>query len=135
MTNPGHIDTAMIIDDELIDQKLFRRVMQRSGRVGEIIAFQQPEDALAILKLEDRPTVDVIFLDISMPRMSGFEFLEKAAEILGPDTVKTVVMLTTSSNPVDEERARTFDMVKAYLNKPLTVQDVVRVADGLVETA
>ncbi len=63
-----------------------------------------------------------------MPRMNGFEFLEAAAERFGPQFAKVVViMLTTSLNPGDRQRAEAFEVVREFLNKPLTVEDVIEV--------
>ena len=74
MTVP-YILVAMSIDDELIDQKLVRRILERSAMVGEVLTYQMAVDALAHLRQFDTPPVEVIFLDINMPRMSGFESL------------------------------------------------------------
>lgn len=119
----------MSIDDCDVDQMLYKRIIKRAGIVEKVITFQLAEDALAYLKSDDCEEIDVILLDINMPRMSGFEFLEKATEQLGPEVLKcVVVMLTTSLNPQDEQRAREFDVVKAYLNKPLAKEDLESVA-------
>ncbi|MEM9060470.1 MAG: response regulator [Pseudomonadota bacterium] len=128
------IPTAMLIDDESIDQKLYRRVMERSGLVGNVIGFVYPDEALEFLKQDDRPTIDVIFLDINMPRMSGFEFLEEAEKQLGPDFARmVVVMLTTSLAGQDLERARGFDVVKEYFNKPLSQHHIAETAEMLAQ--
>ena len=66
-----------------------------------------------------------------MPRMSGFEFLEalEAVELPkgGPPTV--VVMLSSSKHTADRERAESFDLVRGYVLKPLTVEAVVALAE------
>ena len=122
MTSLPKIGTAMTIDDEKIDQILYKRIMERSGLVDNVIAFRMAEDALDYLKSPDREPVDVIFLDINMPRMNGFEFLDQATSELGDSFVDCVViMLTTSLDPEDEKRARCFSVVKEYLAKPLSL--------------
>ncbi len=136
MTPSLKIGTAMTIDDEKVDQMLYQRIMKRSGLVENVIAFRLAEEALDYLKSPDREQVDVIFLDINMPRMNGFEFLERAISELGEGFVDCVViMLTTSLDPEDEERARRFHVVKDYLDKPLTPDNLKSVAELLRDAA
>jgi len=67
------------------------------------------------------PRPDIIFLDINMPVMDGFEFMEAYEEL--PDNQKgnmVVVMLTTSLDQKDLSRAKEFGELKGFMNKPLT---------------
>ncbi|MEM6904692.1 MAG: response regulator [Pseudomonadota bacterium] len=128
------IQTAMIIDDEIIDQKQYKRVMKRSGLVEEVLTFSYAEDAFEYLKANTKATIDVIFLDINMPRMNGFEFLEKVSRELHREVAQVVlIMLTTSIDPRDRERARTFDLVRDFINKPLEFSHVEHAADLVAE--
>ena len=136
MTTTPRIKMAMIIDDEQADQMLYKLIIKRSGLIENTLAFQMAEDALDYLKSEDKDPIDVNFLDINMPRMNGFEFLERATAELDTAFAKCVViMLTTSLDPMDEARARKFDVVKDYLNKPLNVDDISKVAALVQDTA
>jgi CheY-like chemotaxis protein len=123
------IPLAMLIDDDAVDRMIYDRIIRRSGHVGETLAFASGEAALAFLRGPDRAAVDVIFLDVKMPRMDGFEFLAAATAALGDRfTVPVVAMLTTSLDPRDRARAAAFPMVRAYLNKPLAVEHLCLVA-------
>ena len=123
------LDTVLIIDDELFDQKMYQRIISRSGLVRHTLSFQFAQDALDYLKDSSNQKVDVIFLDINMPRMNGFEFLEAATAEHGPNfATLCVVMLTTSLTKSDQRRAAQFPIVKEYLNKPLTTDDMAHVA-------
>ncbi|MFK7854919.1 MAG: response regulator [Granulosicoccus sp.] len=134
MSRQYKIKTMMIVDDSAIDQLLYRRIIGRSGIVENIIAFQSAIEALAYLKLLERDEIDVILLDINMPLMNGFEFLEQLSDILGSEFAACVViMLTTSLDPADEARANEFEAVRAYLNKPLTIEDLENVAGLLTQ--
>lgn len=134
MSETAMITMAMLIDDDQIDHMLFRRVAEKSGLIKHQIRFQYADEALEYLKREDREDVDVIFLDINMPRMTGLEFLKRATEELGEQFAKTVViMVTTSLIPEDRECANSYSVVKDFINKPLSVDDVREVCRLLSE--
>ena len=120
----------MIIDYNDIDQRQFKRVMKRSGLVEDIATFSYADEALEHIKNNPDLTADVIFLDVNMPRMNGFEFLDAANA--GPEKMlckSVVVMLTTSLNPCDRERAEAYEVVKAFINKPLTPENFSHVVE------
>lgn len=125
MTDLPLIETVMTIDDEAIDQMIYKRVLKRSGLVGNVIDFRLAEDALAYFRTENHVRPDIVFLDIHMPGMNGFEFLEQAIAEFGEAFAEgVVIMLTTSLDPQDRARAEGFPVVRDYLNKPLTDDDV-----------
>lgn len=132
MTKP--IKLAILIDDNEIDQRFYNRVLERSGLVEQVLTFTFADEALEHLAASKGLEVDVIFLDINMPRMDGFEFLEAATDQFGNQFAKIVVaMLTTSLNPADRERAESFEVVKDFIYKPLTVehvQNIVKLLEG-----
>ena len=118
------IQTLMLIDDSEIDQMIYLRIAKKSGLVGDMVQFLDATEALRYLEQGDQAKPDLILLDINMPGMDGFEFLREATKLLGASLCPIVVMLTTSLNPEDEVRARAFDVVKDFLNKPLTADQL-----------
>ena len=132
--SPQEIGLAALVDDEKIDRMIYQRVIDRSGVVRRTVSFSHALEALEFLREEGRPEVDVLFLDINMPKMNGFEFLETATKEFGEDFAKMViVMLTTSINPKDHARAKSFSVVRKFLYKPLTSEDVLDVARLVAE--
>lgn len=122
MTESTATRHLMIIDDDQVDQYLYKRIIKRSGVFTSTIMFSLATDALEHLRRTDREKIDLILLDINMPRMDGFEFLEVATKEFGEDLGSSiVVMMTTSLAPSDIERAKSFSVVADILNKPLTV--------------
>ncbi len=122
------IQLAMLIDDSDIDNMLHTRTLKKSGLVEHVIAFEYAEEALKFLSKGEHG-VDVIFLDINMPRMDGFEFLAAYSELKNQQATTIVTMLSTSSNPTDEDRAKSFSSVAMYHAKPLTTEAVQMVVD------
>ncbi|MCM2372911.1 response regulator [Aporhodopirellula aestuarii] len=123
------IQLVMLVDDSSLDNMIHTRILKKSGLVEEIIAFEYAEDALKYLQNENHG-VDVIFLDLNMPRMDGYEFLEEYHKLSSIQRAKTLVMmLSTSSRPGDAERAKQFPHVIDYQSKPLgieTLESIVR---------
>lgn len=115
------ISTLMMIDDNVIDQQMYKRIVTKSGAVGRLLQFYMAQDALDHLADASLPQPDLILLDINMPGMDGFEFLDRFEQNFGPDRCKVIVMLTTSLDPKDEERVKDYKTVKRFLNKPLTI--------------
>ena len=122
----------MLIDDNEIDN-LINQKMIEAAVVAEIIyTHTSAKSAIEFLrnveKLEvaDKVLPDVVFLDIDMPLMDGFQFLDEF-EKLGNALKKKckIVMLTSSINPQDFTRSKKYTSVKQYLNKPLTNESIV----------
>ncbi|GAA4457645.1 response regulator [Nibrella saemangeumensis] len=121
---PKPIRCILLIDDDPDDNFLHRMVIEESDLCEEVRVAENGPEALRYLTQPDdayylRP--DLIFLDINMPGMNGFEFLEEYEKL--PPELKSslvVLMLTTSLNPVDKDKATRFQAVGGYHGKPLT---------------
>lgn len=127
------LDKVLLIDDDETDHFFFKRLVSKTDLINEVLCFQYADEALEYLQTTDRPKISAIFLDINMPRMNGFEFLE-AAEKLLPGSFKDkaiVIMLTSSIAPQDQERAAEFDVIKAYINKPLDAQGLADIVSTI----
>ena len=103
-----------------------RRSLEKAVPDAEVHVFGYAEDALRYLRSPNRPHVDLLLIDISMPRMTGFEFadayLELYPELRGN---APVYILSSSLDPTDQARALEHPAVSGYLEKPLT-QDKIR---------
>src|SRR6266542_549835 len=77
-------------------------------------------EALAYLKIENQVPPEIIFLDINMPKMNGWEFLDRYKHLDKQQKAKVVIMiLTTSANPDHIKRAKEIEEVTGYETKPL----------------
>ncbi len=108
----------VLIDDDDIFNYLTHRVLKISDIAGKITTFSSAKDALAYLAESKENCSDIILLDIRMPEMDGFEFLENFIGLPCPGT--NIFMLSSSLDEKDKEKASTFPQVKGFLSKPLT---------------
>lgn len=121
----------MLVDDNPDDNFFHERVIRKSDCAEVIVVKQSCEDALAHLKSRDKEPAlhpDLIFLDINMPGMNGWEFIEEYRRLppeLQSQTV--VVMLTTSSNPDDRKKAELADIISQFESKPLSSEIIQRI--------
>jgi CheY-like chemotaxis protein len=119
------ISKVMLVDDDTAANYLSKELMEQLHAANEIAIAENGLIACEMMKHEDCP--DVIFLDIKMPQMDGFDFLECLKSIALSKNVK-IIMLTSSVRPEDKEKAFTYKGVVDYFEKPLTPEKLQLVA-------
>mgnify|MGYP000362347386 CR=1 FL=1 len=111
---------VLLIDDNEADNFLHEIAIREADCAEEIIAYEMAEEALQKLK-EAEVHPEIIFLDLNMPGMDGWEFLEEYNTL--PKALKgaiVIMMLTASSNPKDKQKAIQDFQLMGFSNKPLT---------------
>jgi two-component system, NarL family, nitrate/nitrite response regulator NarL len=107
-----------------VDLFVQRKFIELRQFADEIVTFSSPMHALEVLASTPQNDIPgIVFLDLNMPGINGFEFLERAKVISsGIFESMKVVILTSSNSLADRERAQSFDNVIGFIPKPLTVQ-------------
>jgi len=122
--NTPKVKLAVLVDDNDIDLFVQKRFIEINRFADQVITFRSPVEALEYLQTTlELP--EVIFLDLNMPVMDGFEFLEKFAMLSEKVTSYCrVVVLTSSSSAADKERAVGFQNVIGFVSKPLSANSL-----------
>lgn len=119
------IKSVVLVDDNPDDLFINSLVVKKSVLEVESTQFSNPVSALSYLTKVPSSEPRIIFLDINMPYLDGFAFLERYEQTCAKQNVQDlIVMLTTSMHSEDRQRAESNPLVQRFLRKPLTVHDL-----------
>ncbi len=114
-----NLQKVLIIDDDAGILFLHEIIVREVGLHPKPLTFSNAEEALELLKAEDKPgNSALIFLDINMPIMDGWEFLEELSSTALNTDLK-VIMVTSSLDKRDREKSKRFKMVIDFWEKPI----------------
>ena len=113
---------VLIIDDTDLDRMIAEKLMQKCSFAQQVTSFGSAQaglEYLSTLKGSDVP--ELIFLDVHMPGMTGFEFLEQHGTL--PEGIKrrNIIVLTSSLQPNDRQKALSDPYVLKFITKPLNL--------------
>ena len=131
------LDTILFVDDDPITLMLCKKVISKAAFSNQIITAQNGEEAINLFRylLDDseKTVPELIFLDLNMPIMGGWEFLEEFSK----PTFKQfhnikVIVLSSTIDPEDLEKIKEFPMVMDFLPKPISLSMLNKVAEALI---
>lgn len=129
------IKTVCLIDDDPIFVFGAKRLMKEAAFCDSILVYNNGQEGLEQLKilmkstnLEEIP--DIIFLDLNMPVMDGWEFLDRFAKINPPKSI-VIYIVTSSISSYDKQRAEEYaSAIKQYVIKPINPIKLKEIIDS-----
>jgi len=116
---------VICIDDDPITLMLCKKVMERVEFALEINTLQNGEEAIKLFedneKIDTKNAPDIVFIDLNMPVMNGWEFLDEYLNREYQKKFKThFIVLSSTIDPKDVEKSKSYPMVVNFLSKPIT---------------
>lgn len=121
------IDTIMMVDDDEATNFLHQIIIDDANCCNNLVIVDDAQKALEMLDGDLQP--NLLFLDINMPKMDGWEFLEIFKKRKKENEQQTkIIIFSTSLNPRDQEKASKYSNVQ-FMCKPLTTDLIVQIID------
>jgi CheY-like chemotaxis protein len=123
-----------VVDDDAIYQVIINKIIKRSEMFSASSSFKNGKEAVSALHkiIENTELIpDIILLDINMPVMDGWEFMEEIKTIKSQIDKKIIIYIVSSSIAVeDKNKSKEFKDVFAFISKPVNVNDIMVIAEN-----
>ena len=120
----------MLVDDDQLDNRFHQIIIEGMDITDNIHTAENGLQAIKYLKQEDCIRPELIFLDINMPKMNGWEFLEAYKDLEeGQKSQIIIMMLTTSLNPSDKAKAQKISEITGFQVKPLSEEMLTEILE------
>lgn len=129
------IKNTYVIDDDPSFTYMMKLYLKGLGKFGQILSYENGQDAIESLTKKvssNKALPEVIFLDLNMPVMDGWEFLEDFLKL--PTKVRkgiSLYIVSSSIDPRDLERIHAMDNVNGYILKPISAEDLTSVIEKI----
>lgn len=122
----------LVIDDDLVSQFTARYAVEQCGEDSQIYVCESAIEALDLLtqlKKEDKPIPDYILLDLVMPEMDGWEFIDQLQRYNTNIDATKVFVMSAFTNSKDREKAKQHQFIEGYYEKPVSrnmIQNMIK---------
>lgn len=118
-----HFDATFLVDDDPINSLINKRLLSKFGILENVYEFLDAGDALIALSKLNEDQIVVIFLDLNMPVLNGWEFLDKYNELY-QRRKDHIVILSSSIDFLDRQKAKLYPVVYDFIEKPLSMDKI-----------
>ena len=122
------IDLTYILDDDNIFIFVLMKLLAKNENFNRVLEFKNGKDLLETLTNSEGNIPNVILLDINMPVLDGWQFLEKLETLPYKDHFNVFIM-TSSIDANDIEKSKLFSTVKDFISKPINKEKLDRLLD------
>ena len=125
----------MLIDDDEVFNFIHRKQLKKFEMDMDIIDFTSPRKAKDyLMSIDETQLPDVVLLDINMPELNGFEFLDLIKHEYSKILDKLNIFIVTSSlNPRDYNQAKQYNCIQGYYNKPIDLEKIMNTINWIMK--
>ncbi len=127
--------TIWVVDDDPIYQTIINKLIEKTEVFSAHSSFTNGKEAITALKKtlaeNDNNLPDIILLDINIPVMDGWEFMEEIKTIKYKINKEIIIYIVSSSIAVeDRDKSKTFKDIIGYIPKPITISDLISIVSS-----
>lgn len=123
------IPLTYIIDDDNIFTFVLKKILERNDSFQEIIDFKNGQNVIDLLRKKNQKIPNIILLDINMPVIDGWQFLEELEKLPIKEKLNIFIM-SSSIDATDIQKSKSFSTVKDFISKPINNDKLMQILEN-----